>query len=84
MESGKIDLLYHYDAAGRLLIRKDNYGSTVQLLYADVMRPDRLTHIYNFTSHTLTSLLYDERGFLMAMDIGMETQSHLTDRKSVV
>ena len=63
-------MTYHYDSIGRLLTRRDNYGSTVQLFYANVMRPEEITHVYNFTSRSLYSLLYDDRGKLLAIDTG--------------
>ena len=70
LQSGRVDVTYHYDSIGRLLTRRDNYGSTVQLFYANAMRPEEITHVYNFTSRSLYSLLYDDRGKLLAIDTG--------------
>ena len=71
LASGKVDITYHYDSVGRLMMRRDNYGSTLQLIYSNVMRPQQITHVYNFTSRVLHSLLYDDQGYLLAIDTGM-------------
>lgn len=71
LRTGSVDVYYYYDSAGRLLTRRDNYRSTVQFLYADISVPDRITHVYNFTSRVLSSLTYDDRGMLVSVDAGL-------------
>jgi len=68
LEDGNIDVMYFYDAIGRLMTRQNNYGSSIQFFYANVMNPSQLTEVYNATSHSLYSLIYDDRGQLLAID----------------
>ncbi|XP_067944760.1 teneurin-m-like [Watersipora subatra] len=68
LENGKIDVSYVYDSIGRLVTRKDNYGSTLQLMYANVMNPTQLTNVYNFSDRTLYRLLYNDLGHIIAVD----------------
>lgn len=70
LESGRTDVAYLYDSVGRLMTRRDNYGTTLQLVYANAMNPSQISHVYNFTSRTLYGLLYDDRGHLLAVDNG--------------
>jgi len=79
LQSGRVDMTYHYDSVGRLLMRRDNYGSTLQLFYSNVMKPEEITHVYNFTSRSLYSLLYDDRGNLLAIDTGVSRYYVMTD-----
>ena len=68
LESGKVDVTYYYDSIGRMISRKDNYGHTLQMIYSNAMNPSEITHVYNFTSRQLHSLLYDDQGYIIALD----------------
>ena len=68
LESGKVDVTYYYDSIGRMISRKDNYGHTLQMIYSNAMNPSEITHVYNFTSRQLHTLLYDDQGYIIALD----------------
>ncbi|KAF2364558.1 YD repeat [Trinorchestia longiramus] len=60
---------YLYDHERRLIARKDNFGNVTQFQYQDPRHPDRVTHIYNARDASLTSLVYDDRGYLIFAQI---------------
>ena len=70
-ELGKYDVYYFYDAYGRLTARRDTIGGYLtQFFYSDLQNRRRITHVYDHTNNELTSLYYDSRNRLFAMELG--------------
>uniref|UniRef100_A0A6I8PGC2 Teneurin transmembrane protein 4 n=1 Tax=Ornithorhynchus anatinus TaxID=9258 RepID=A0A6I8PGC2_ORNAN len=59
---------YRYDGLGRRVSSRPAPGHHLQFFYADLARPTRVTHLYNHSSAEITSLYYDPRGHLFAME----------------
>nr|CAB3264552.1 teneurin-3 [Phallusia mammillata] len=63
------EIKYAYDGFGRLTTRVNvRTGEVIRFLYADLAKPDRLTHTFNATSHRITTYRYDVEGHLFAME----------------
>ncbi|KAM4037016.1 teneurin-2 isoform 1-T1 [Anomaloglossus baeobatrachus] len=59
---------YRYDGLGRRASCKTNLGLHLQLFYADLHNPTRVTHVYNHSNSEIISLYYDLQGHLFAME----------------
>jgi len=57
--SNSVNTTYSYDALGRLTVVNDLTRS-VQLFYADLRHPERITHVHDLTTHVVTEYLYDQ------------------------
>jgi len=58
--------VYVYDAVGRLTV-VDGVTTSLHLFYSDIRHPERVSHIHNSSTDTVTEYLYDERdGHLLA------------------
>ena len=66
---GRYNIIYVYDHDDRLIARKDNFGNVTQFLYQDPRHPDRVTQIYNTRDASLLSLVYDDRGHLIFVQV---------------
>jgi len=74
---GQHDVTFHYDAWGRLVVRRDAVAREfVQFFYADLDHPRRVTHVVDGAGGRaedggsrwrVTELFYDTRGKLFAM-----------------
>lgn len=74
---GRHDVTFHYDAWGRLVVRRDAIAREfVQFFYADLDHPRRVTHVVDGVGQEgeeggsrwrITELFYDTRGKLFAM-----------------
>ena len=73
---GRHDITFHYDAWGRLAVRRDALAREfVQFFYADLDHPGRVTHVVDGTGAggaggsrwRVSELFYDTRGKLFAM-----------------
>jgi len=75
---GRHDMTFHYDAWGRLVLRRDAIAAEfVQLFYADLAHPRRVTHLVDGVGSPavaagssrwrISELFYDTRGKLFAM-----------------
>uniref|UniRef100_A0A3P9HJX5 Teneurin transmembrane protein 1 n=1 Tax=Oryzias latipes TaxID=8090 RepID=A0A3P9HJX5_ORYLA len=60
---------YHYDGLGRRVATKSSEGGQLQFFYADLSQPTRVSHLYNHSSNSITSLYYDLQGHLIAMEL---------------
>ncbi|XP_023229639.1 teneurin-m-like isoform X2 [Centruroides sculpturatus] len=58
--NGKYEVLYYYDAKGRLSVRKDHFGNVTQFFYAIPDRPQLVTHVYNNADGRILSIVYDD------------------------
>uniref|UniRef100_A0A8C7ZFB5 Teneurin transmembrane protein 1 n=1 Tax=Oryzias sinensis TaxID=183150 RepID=A0A8C7ZFB5_9TELE len=63
------DVWYHYDGLGRRVATKSSEGGQLQFFYADLSQPTRVSHLYNHSSNSITSLYYDLQGHLIAMEL---------------
>jgi len=76
-EQGRHDITFHYDAWGRLTVRRDTIAREfVQFFYADLDHPGRVTHVVDGVGSgggdggsrwRVSELFYDTRGKLFAM-----------------
>jgi len=77
---GRHDVTFHYDAWGRLVVRRDALaGEFVQFFYADLDHPRRVTHLVDGVAPEggggggggsrwrVSEMFYDTRGKLFAM-----------------
>ncbi|XP_067903490.1 teneurin-1 isoform X4 [Heterodontus francisci] len=71
-------ILYRYDGLGRRIASKTNTGQHLQFFYADLIHPNRVTHMYNHTNSEITSLYYDLQGHLIAMEISNGEEFYIT------
>lgn len=71
--TGRYDISYLYDSRGRLTIRKDNFGNLTQYFYGDIERPYLVTHMFNNADGTITSLVYDDIGIPLSVQINHQT-----------
>ncbi|XP_046872433.1 teneurin-1-like isoform X2 [Hypomesus transpacificus] len=60
---------YRYDGLGRRVASRSSQGQQLQLFYADLSHPTRVTHLYNHSNSLITSLYYDLQGHLIAMEL---------------
>ncbi|XP_015786366.1 teneurin-m-like isoform X2 [Tetranychus urticae] len=70
---GRYDIRYLYDPRGRLTIRKDNFGNLTQYFYGDIERPYLVTHMFNNADGTITSMIYDDTGMPLSVQINHQT-----------
>lgn len=68
-KAGRFVIKYLYDHDDRLIARKDNFGNVTQFLYQDIRHPDKVTQIYNTRDASLLSLIYDDRGHLIFVQV---------------
>lgn len=66
---GRFIIKYLYDHDDRLIARKDNFGNVTQFLYQDTRNTDKVTQIYNTRDASLLSLVYDDRGHLIFVQV---------------
>lgn len=67
-EKDRFTSWYRYDDRGRLIAMHDAHGNTTQMLYADPLRPELVTHlVYPKTGRTFR-YLYDEKNLLIAVE----------------
>ncbi|KAA0186935.1 hypothetical protein HAZT_HAZT008617 [Hyalella azteca] len=76
---GRFNIKYLYDHDDRLIARKDNFGNITQFLYQDPRNPDRVTQIYNTRDASLLSLVYDDRGHLIFVQVHLNQYYVATD-----
>uniref|UniRef100_A0A0A9WFT1 Teneurin-2 n=1 Tax=Lygus hesperus TaxID=30085 RepID=A0A0A9WFT1_LYGHE len=67
-ENERFTAWYRYDDRGRLIAIHNAQGVTYQLLYADPMRPDLVTHLHFPSNGRTFRYLYDEKNVLVAME----------------
>uniref|UniRef100_A0A8D8UYU9 Tenascin-like protein n=1 Tax=Cacopsylla melanoneura TaxID=428564 RepID=A0A8D8UYU9_9HEMI len=67
-EPDKFSANYRYDDRGRLIALQSTRGNVTQLLYADPMRMDLVTHLHNPKTGRTFRYLYDEKEFLIAVE----------------
>jgi len=67
-QAGGHDVRYRYDAKKRLTVVEEKLKDiVVQYFYADITRPDRVTHTYDHVSGKTSEYFYENRGKLFAM-----------------
>ena len=66
-QEGFYSITYRHDHQGRLVARDDSRGDLMQYFYTNIRFPNHPTHVYNPKTGETTMLVYDELGFLLAM-----------------
>ncbi|XP_055525741.1 teneurin-a isoform X2 [Wyeomyia smithii] len=66
---GRFDVRYYYDHLNRLSTRKDNFGNITQFFYNNQQRINEVSQIYSPRDGKLMSLIYDDRGHLIYVQI---------------
>ncbi|OQR79684.1 teneurin-3-like [Tropilaelaps mercedesae] len=59
------DIHFFYDQRDRLIATKDHRGGITQLVYADPLHPERVTHVHHPKTGASSSFVYDSQGHLM-------------------
>lgn len=76
--SDQVNSTYVYDAVGRLTV-VNGMTTSLHLFYSDLRHPNRLTHIHQTTTHTVTEYFYDELdGHLQAARINAGVMLYVT------
>ncbi|XP_065289524.1 teneurin-m isoform X4 [Dermacentor albipictus] len=69
-ELHQYEVQYVYDAQNRLTARKDHRGNITQFIYADLQRPNAITHMHYPKDSLTFVLIYDTLGHLIYMQQG--------------
>lgn len=69
-QTGRYDVWYYYDSEDRLIARKDHFGNVTQFFYANPNLKQQVTHIYSPRDGRITTLMYDDRNFLIFARVG--------------
>ncbi|KAL3212092.1 hypothetical protein MRX96_008338 [Rhipicephalus microplus] len=69
-ELHQYEVQYVYDAQNRLIARKDHRGNITQFIYADLQRPNAITHMHYPKDSLTFVLIYDTLGHLIYMQQG--------------
>ncbi|CRK90588.1 CLUMA_CG004290, isoform A [Clunio marinus] len=68
-KKGRFDVRYFYDHLDRLSVRKDNFGNVTQFFYNNQDRTNEVSQIYSPRDGKLLSLVYDDRGHLIFVQV---------------
>ncbi|XP_072158624.1 teneurin-m isoform X3 [Bemisia tabaci] len=80
IKPNKFSAFYRYDDRGRLIAIHNTAGNITQLLYADPMRPDLVSHLHYPKIGTTFRYLYDEKGFIVAVETSEQRFYVATDQ----